>query len=666
MSLTKEQEERMQYLVDTLQNASDAYYRGQSEVMDNYEWDALFDELKALESLTGVVLDNSPTVQVSEMPIQGIKEEHEYKALSLDKTKDIEKFIKWSEGKPCWLSMKLDGSTLVATYDDGKLTKLMTRGNGIVGTNITYLASRIENLLPEVPTMKGHCVIRGEAVISYEMFERINETLEEPYANPRNLVAGSLNLLDLDMFAERHIKWIPFTFVAGYEELTSWKDRMLFLEDVGFETVLSIPVQQEHCKSIEEGVETLTALVESGKFSYPADGLVLVYDDTEYAKTGSVTGHHMTRAGFAFKWQDEFAETPLSHIEWSCAANCITPVAVFDGVSLEGTTVKRASLANISECERLGIGDTGSMLRVIKANKIIPKVIQVTKSVGTFTIPTKCPVCGADTEVHVSESGAKTLKCVNVQCPAKQLKKFGRFVSQDGMNMKGLSEQTIKKWIAKGWVKRFPDLYHIEKHAEEMLELKGFKEKSVQNYLQMVDRARETDAKHFLYALGIPMVGHDVIARILAQDTLWELLCALSDPDKLCDDLQIIEGIGYEKAHALVSWFMEPTGENRQLVQDLLEEIRITDFDKKSVQEQVGNEFAGMTFVVTGKVAKFANRKELKAWIISHGGKVSESVTGQTAYLINNDVTSTSGKNKKAKELGVKILSEEELLQLME
>lgn len=663
--ITKEQECRMQELITMLQKASDAYYKGKEEYMSNYEWDSLFDELEALECLTGVVLENSPTQQVSETAIRGVKEEHEYKALSLDKTKDVKKFVKWSEGKPCWLSMKLDGSTLVATYDDGKLTKLMTRGNGIVGTVITHLAPGIENLPLEVPNMKGHCVMRGEAVISYEVFETINATLEEPYANARNLVAGSFNLLDLDVFAARHIKWIPFTFVAGYEGLTSWKDRMFCLEDMGFETVLAIPVQQDRCKSIEEGIAELTKLVESGDFQYPADGLVLVYDDTEYAKTGSVTGHHMTRAGYAFKWQDEEAETVLDHIEWSCAVNSITPVAVFKGVSLEGTMVQRASLANISECERLGIGGTGSVIQVIKANKIIPKVVQVSKVKGAFVVPKQCPVCGAETKIHVSESGAKTLRCLNPECPAKQLKRFGRFVSQDGLNLKGLSEQTISRWIEMGWVKQFSDLYRLAQYQDEMLLLKGFKEKSVQNYLQSIESARQTDAKHFLYALGIPMVGHDVIARILAQYSLCEILGALSNPDKLCDDLQIIEGIGYEKANALVSWFMEPTGRNRNLVSDLLEKIRVTDFDTKDVQVISGTELAGMTFVITGKLQQFENRKALKEWIVAHGGRVSDSVSANTNYLINNDVLSTSGKNKKAKELGVEILSEEAVLKMV-
>ena len=426
---------RMQQLVRELNEASDAYYNGRAERMTDYEWDARFDELRQLEQLTGTTLPDSPTQKVSEDAIVGQKEEHEFAALSLAKTKQVDDLVKWAEERPIWISWKLDGLTLVVTYDGGKLSKVVTRGNGHIGTNITHLASAISGI-PKTIDYHGHLVIRGEAVISYDDFDRFLMESGEDYANPRNLASGSLTLKDIDEVRQRHIQWIPFTLVYIEETLVSWGDRMAWLDQQGFHTVERLFLEHPATTAVEDGLAVFTQKVTSRQNPFPVDGLVICYDDTDYAQTGSVTGHHATRAGLAFKWQDESADTVLKEIEWSCAASTISPVAIFQPVELEGTTVQRASLCNISECERLGIGGPGTRLSVIKANKIIPKVIQVTERIGAFTVPSQCPVCHAPAVVRTSEaSGTKTLHCTNADCPAKQLRKFARFVSKEGMNI---------------------------------------------------------------------------------------------------------------------------------------------------------------------------------------------------------------------------------------
>ena len=438
---------QMKELVDKLNEAADAYYNGKAEMMTDYEWDAMFDEVKRLENETGTVLEDSPTNRVSADSIPGEKEAHEFSALSLAKTKKVEDLAKWAEGKPIWISWKLDGLTLVVTYDNGRLTKVVTRGDGHVGTNITHLSSAIYGI-PQRVKDKGHLVIRGEAIISYADFEAFNMESDEEYANPRNLASGSLTLKNVDEVKQRKIHWIPFTLVHSDKVMTSWGEQMDYLKDNGFVCVEHELVEKPTEENIRHVIDKWTKLVTDEVNPYPVDGLVITYDDTVYASTGSVTGHHATRAGYAFKWQDTSAETRLDHIEWSCAASTITPVAVFDPVELEGTTVKRASLCNISECERLGIGGEGTMLSVIKANKIIPKVIHVQTINGQFVIPDSCPVCGAKTEIHVSDvSGTKTLRCTNPECDAKKLKKYARFVSKAGMDIDGISEQTLARFI---------------------------------------------------------------------------------------------------------------------------------------------------------------------------------------------------------------------------
>ena len=451
--------EEMKALIEQLNKASDAYYNGREELMTNYEWDALFDRLTRLEQETGTVLEGSPTHHVSADTLTGQKEAHEYPALSLAKTKKPEDLVKWAEMKPIWLSWKLDGLTLVATYDNGRLTKLVTRGDGHIGTNITHLASAISGVLPMID-YKSHTVIRGECVISYHDFEQFNMESDEEYANPRNLASGSLTLKDIDEVRQRHLQWIPFTLVHCDDDIPSWGQRMDWLKRLGFHPVEHELIEHPSLDHIEDAINRWTQKVEA--MPYPVDGLVIAYEDNDYAQTGSVTGHHATRAGYAFKWADESALTELDHIEWSCAASTISPVAVFRPVQLEGTTVKRASLCNISECERLGIGDKGTKLEVIKANKIIPKVISIREKVGELQIPEQCPVCGHPTAVTTSAaSGTRTLHCTNPNCAAKKLKKFARFVSKEGVNVDGISEQTLARFINLGWVTRFGDIFRL-------------------------------------------------------------------------------------------------------------------------------------------------------------------------------------------------------------
>lgn len=646
---------RMRQLIETLNKASEAYYNGQGELMTDYEWDAAFDELKALEDITGIVLPDSPTAKVSEDDMSGLKEEHEFAALSLAKTKQPQDLAKWAEGREIWLSWKLDGLTLVVTYDNGRLTKVVTRGNGHIGTNITRLAPAIDGILPTI-AYKGHLVIRGEAVISYKDFEQFLMEQDEDYANPRNLASGSLTLKDVDEVKQRHIHWIPFTLVYADDEILSWGERMAFLANQGFDTVEREKIPDPTLSNIEACIDRWTQKVTNGTCPYPVDGLVIAYDDTAYAATGSVTGHHATRAGYAFKWQDESVVTKLDHIEWSCAASTISPVAVFNPVELEGTTVKRASLCNISECQRLGIGDKGTEISVIKANKIIPKVIKVERKVGDLEIPDRCPVCGEPTEVVTSaSSGTLTLHCTNMECPAKRLKKFARFVSKDGMNIDGISEQTIARFVNMGWISEYADFYDLELHALELSTLEGFGQKSTNNILNSVDKARIVDARRLLYALNIPLCGGDVCKRLLAQYPIAELIeKARSEAD---DYFAHIPGIGPEKSASVVKWMKND--DNYGMLQRLLDKVTIAEADS---QDEMGTRCAGLTFVVTGDVHHFKNRNELKAYIESQGGKVTGSVSKSTSFLINNDVTSTSGKNKKAQELGIQILSEDDFI----
>lgn len=655
----------MRTLVEELNRASDAYYNGRGELMTDYEWDAKFDQLKQLESQSGMVLPDSPTHRVSADTTVGKKEEHEFSALSLAKTKQPADLVKWAEGRPIWLSWKLDGLTLVVTYDEGQLTKVVTRGDGHIGTNITHLAQAI-NGIPATIHATGHVVVRGEAVISYEDFERFNLESDEEYANPRNLASGSLTLKDPHEVAQRHIRWIPFTLVHTDEEIPTWGARMDWLKRAGLGAVDHERIDDPTLEHVEAAIERWTEKVTKRENPYPVDGLVIVYDDAEYAATGSVTGHHATRAGYAFKWADESASTELDHVEWSCAASTISPVAVFRPVELEGTTVKRASLCNISECERLGMGGKGTQLEVIKANKIIPKVIKVKQAVGPFSIPDQCPVCGSPTRVDVSAaSGTKTLHCTHAACPAKQLRKFARFVSKQGVNVDGISEQTLQKFINLGWIRDYADIFDLPTHAMEIAALEGFGVKSATNIRQSVERARKVEARRLLYALSIPLCGQDVCNRLLSAYSLNDLI-ALAEGNVRPTDLftpsaeetlAMIPGIGPEKAKSFVAWFAQE--EHRSVMARLLNVLTV----EQTSTAATGEKCKGLVFVVTGDVHHYKNRNELKAYIESQGGKVTGSVSKSTSYLINNDVTSTSSKNQKAHQFNIPIISEDEFVE---
>ena len=654
----------MRQLVEKLNAASEAYYNGRGELMTDHEWDSMFDELRQLEQETGIVLPDSPTHNVSADSTVGQKEDHEYSALSLAKTKKTEDLVKWAEGKPIWLSWKLDGLTLVVTYDNGKLTKVVTRGDGHTGTNITNLAPAI-NGIPSTVKAQGHIVVRGEAVISYNDFEQFNLESEEEYANPRNLASGSMTLKDPKEVAKRNIRWIPFTLVHTDEDIVSWGKRMDWLHEIGLDSIDHELIEHPTLDNIQETINRWSLKVTNKENPYPVDGLVIAYDDTDYASTGSVTGHHATRAGYAFKWADESVITELDHIEWSCAASTISPVAVFKPVEIEGTTVRRASLCNISECERLGIGGEGTELEVIKANKIIPKVISIRQARGELDIPTSCPVCGSPTEIVESEaSGTKTLHCTNHECPAKQLRKFARFVSKSGVNIDGISEQTLQRFVNLGWIKDFADIYKLPDHAAEIARLDGFGDKSANNIIESVSKARNVDAQRLLYALCIPLCGQDVCKRLLSAYKLDDLVKIArgeaSDGSLFAPDsettLSAIPGIGPEKAKQFVAWFSNDA--NIEVYEKLIGELDI----KQPQPISVGELCKGLTFVITGDVNHYKNRNELKAYIESEGGKVTGSVSKSTSFLINNDVNSTSSKNKKANQLGIPIISEDDFI----
>lgn len=643
---------RCKELVRRLNEASEAYYNGGEEIMSNYEWDAMFDELLSLEAETGYALPDSPTQNTGYEENNGEREAHEFPALSLAKTKQVSELIKWAEEREVWLSWKLDGLTLVLTYDGGKLTRILTRGNGVTGTNITYLKNSIKGF-PLKIKYKGHLVVRGEAVISYSDFALINDTIEdddEKYANPRNLASGTLSLDDAEKVKERRVRFHAFTLVHLEDNIVSWGERMEFLEKEGF---MVVDREKTDAAGIADVVERWTKRVENGEMDLPVDGLVICYDDTDYAASGSVTGHHAAKAGYAFKWQDVSAFSELLYVEWSCAASTISPVAVFTPVQLEGTTVSRASLCNISEMERLGIGETCT-LEVIKANKIIPKCIAVKEASGTFTVPEKCPVCGAQTEIRTSpKSKTRTLHCTNPDCSAKYVKKFTRFVSKTGMDIDGLSIQTMLKFMNEGFLKEFQDIYHLSEHAEEIRQMEGFGEKSCENMMKAIEKSRQANPVNFIYALCIPMMGIDAGKKIIANGGFEGFLERLEQKKGFED----IDGIGPEKSGSALLWY--ENDKNRRSLEALLKEVTI---EKTAEKPDTGGKCAGLTFVITGEVHHYKNRDEFKAYVEASGGKVTGSVTSKTSYLVNNDTASASSKNRKAKELGIPIISEEEFV----
>ena len=652
-------QEKMQALIARLNEASEAYYGGKDEIMSNYEWDAMFDELSRLEAETGITLPDSPTQKVNTAQddnIAGAKEPHEFPALSLAKTKKVEDLQEWAGDRPVWLSWKLDGLTLVLTYDRGSLSKILTRGNGTIGTNITFMKEAIRGFPLTIP-YRGHMVVRGEATISYPEFETINASISEPlekYANPRNLAAGTLGLDEkrLDEVKQRHVTFHAFTLVHLDDEILSWGERMNYLDELGFMTVAR---ELTNAEKLPETVAKWTKTVEKGEMEIPVDGLVISYDDTAFAATGSITGHHATRAGFAFKWQDEVALSTLRQIEWSCGATTITPVAVFDPVQLEGTTVSRASLVNLSELDRLGIGaNDETEIEVIKANKIIPKVVGVKKSAGKYEIPQRCPACGAPTAEVAGVSGSRTLKCENPGCPAKNLKKFERFVSKYGMDIDGLSIESMRDFVAAGLVHQFADIFKLSRYTDQIQEMEGFGQKSCENLMAAIENSRTgTDAVHFLTALCIPQIGLDAAKRLIGAYGWPGFVDALNARTSFAE----VDGIGPERSKAIYEWMDDPN--NKVTFDELLTILQIP---AAAPAESASGTCVGLTFVITGDVSQFQNRDEFKAYVEANGGKVAGSVSKKTNFLVNNDPHSASSKNRKAAELGVPILSEEEFI----
>ena len=644
---------RMQELVELLNRAAKAYYQDADEIMSNYEYDALYDELQALEAKTGVTLSSSPTANVgyevlSELP----KERHPSPMLSLDKTKDVVGLQAFAGDQKVVMSWKMDGLTIVLTYRDGSLVKAVTRGNGEVGEVITANARTFKNLPLQIP-YKGELILRGEAVIGYKDFEKINEEIAEvdaKYKNPRNLCSGSVRQLNSEITAKRNVKFYGFSLVQaeGVDFHNSRAAQLDWLASQGFEVVEHIVVSREE---IPNEVIKFSEKIVSNDF--PSDGLVLIYDDVAYGQSLGRTSK-FPRDSFAFKWADETSKTVLREIEWSPSrTGLINPVAIFDPVELEGTTVSRASVHNISIMEELELG-IGDQIEVYKANMIIPQIAENLTRSGVKDIPKVCPVCGGATEIR-SISNAKALYCTNPECQAKQLKSYALFVSRDALNIDGLSEATLEKFIARGFIHDFADLFHLEQHREEICEMDGFGEKSYNNLITSVEKARETTLPRLIYGLGIANIGL-ANAKLICKEIGH-------DPEKVMDltaeDLAAIDGIGDVIAGNYVAYFAD--AEHRELFEKLLKEVKLPE-----EQEDVGEQtFAGMNFVITGSVEHFANRNEVKALIESKGGKVTGSVTSKTNYLINNNVESTSSKNKKAKDLGIPIITEEDFLKML-
>ena len=644
----------MRELVELLNRARKAYEQEDSEIMSNYEYDHLYDELEKLEKELGVTMSNSPTVNVgyevlSELP----KERHESPMLSLDKTKDPQRLKEFLGDQKAVISWKLDGLTIVLTYRNGSLEKAVTRGNGEIGEIITNNAKVFQNIPHTIP-YKGELILRGEAVISYEDFRKINDEIEDvdaKYKNPRNLCSGSVRQLNNEITAKRHVHFLAFTLVRaeGVDFQNSRMRQFAWLEEQGFEVVEHYLTDRE---DLEEKITYFADHISENAF--PSDGLVLLYEDIAYGNSLGRTAK-FPRDAFAFKWADEIRETTLREIEWSPSrTGLINPVAIFDPVELEGTTVSRASVHNISIMEELELG-IGDSIQVYKANMIIPQIAENLTRSGVKDIPAVCPVCGGATRIDM-QNGTKTLCCPNPECQAKQIKSFALFVSRDALNIEGLSEATLEKFIARGFIRKVDDIFHLERYADEIREMEGFGEKSCDNLLRSIETARDTTLPRLLYGLGIAGIG-------LANA---KLICKAfqNQPEKIrhatAEEIAEIPGMGEVLAGAYVSYFAKE--ENAQLFQRLLKEVTIPE-PREETKTQL---LEGKTFVITGSVQFFKNRAEVKEVIEGLGGKVTGSVTSKTDYLINNDVTSTSSKNKKANELGVPIISEEEFRKMAE
>ena len=642
----------MKELIPILSEAAKAYYQESREIMSNFEYDRLYDELLKLEQETGTVFAGSPTQKVgyevlSELP----KERHERPMLSLNKTKSVDELREWLGGQTGLLSWKMDGLTVVLTYEDGVLAKAVTRGNGEIGEVITPNARTFINIPTTIP-YKGQLILRGEAVISYSDFEKLNDSIADvdaKYKNPRNLCSGSVRQLNSGITASRNVQFMAFALVRadGVDFKNSRKEQFLWLSRLGFETVEFVEVTAE---TLSGAVHGFAEKIEH--YDIPSDGLVLLYDDIAYGQSLGRTAK-FPRDSIAFKWADEIQETTLSYIEWSASrTGLINPVAVFEPVELEGTTVSRASVHNISIMEGLELG-AGDRITVYKANMIIPQIADDLTRSGVRDIPKICPVCGGKTEIR-SLNDVKSLYCTNPECQAKKIKSFDLFVSRDALNIDGLSEMTLEKFIAAGFIHEFDDIFHLDRHRDAIVTMEGFGEKSYENLIEAAKTASHTTLPRLIFGLGIAGIGL-ANAKVICRHFDFDLdAMRKADAEELC----AIDGIGGVLADAWVTYFKND--KNNEILDHLLADLTFANEARSEEQTLVGK-----TFVITGSVEHFANRKELQEKIESLGGKASGSVSAKTSYLINNDVTSNSSKNKKARELGIPILSEEDFLRMI-
>lgn len=642
----------MKELVSILNRASEAYYAQDTEIMSNYEYDRLYDELTGLEEKTSVIIANSPTVRVGYEAVDELpKERHERPMLSLAKTKSREELQDWLNGKEGLLSWKLDGLTVVLTYSGGKLVKAVTRGNGEVGEVVTNNARVFRNVPLSVP-FQGELILRGEAVITYSEFERINSRIEETdakYKNPRNLCSGSVRQLNNEITAARSVHFYAFSLVKaeGAQVHNSRAAQFAFLEEQGFDIVEYRRVNPD---TILEKIAYFENKIPA--YDVPSDGLVLTYDDIAYGQSLGRTAK-FPRDSIAFKWADELRETQLTEMEWSASrTGLINPVAIFEPVELEGTTVSRASVHNISIVRGLELG-IGDHITVYKANMIIPQIAENLTRSDTLEIPEICPVCGQPTQIR-QVNDVQSLYCNNPDCDAKKIKAFTLFVSRDAMNVDGLSESTLEKFLARGFLHEFADIFHLERYEQEITQMEGFGEKSYTNLMESIEKARNTTLPRVVYGLGIENVGV-ANAKLLCRHFNFSI-DALRTAD--AEELSAIDGIGGVIAGSIYEYFHNE--ERMVQLERLLQEVKI---EEETVAQSGSQTLAGMSFVITGSLEHYENRNALKEEIESKGGKVTGSVTGKTTCLINNDTTSQSSKNKKAKELGIPIVSEDDFME---
>lgn len=645
--------ERIKELIDILNEAGKVYYSGTDEIMSNFEYDRLYDELVELENETGIRMSGSPTSKVgyetlSELP----KENHEKPMLSLDKTKSVDTLAEFAGAHKCLLSWKLDGLTVVLTYNNGELVKAVTRGNGYVGEVITPNAKVFKNIPLAIP-YKGELILRGEAIITYSDFNRINDSIiddAEKYKNPRNLCSGSVRQLNNEITAKRNVKLIAFALIKaeGINFHNSIEEQFEFLEKQGFEVVERKIVDGT---TVHSAVKYFSDKIKENDF--PSDGLVMIYDDINYGLSLGTTAK-FPRNAIAFKWKDETALTTLREIEWSASrTGLINPVAVFDPVELEGTTVTRASVHNVSIVKELKLG-IGDKITVYKANMIIPQIAENITSSGTAVIPDKCPVCGESTQI-IESAGASFLYCVNKDCSAKHIKRFEHFCERNALNIEGISMQTLDKFIECGYIKEFEDIYHLDRYEERIVSMDGFGKKSYDNMIESINNSRTAMLANVIYGLGIDgigLAGARLICRYF-EDDVYKVINATKD------ELLLIDGIGEVLADSYVKYFSDE--KNRKEFELLLKELHLVKEERNT-----NSPVSGKTFVITGSLNHYANRDELKAVIEQNGGKTTGSVSAKTDYLINNDLTSNSSKNKKAKELGIPVISEDDFIKFLE